>query len=113
MGGCLSSSSNCEPTIGSSYTWVWTNLQHFIRCFSTCKVVWVIIGNFPTYNYLDFVAMVVSLLDEWNKQVPCKHLYYVLQHVMFCGEFEDFIHFLTWNTCDVIQHLLAYAIISH
>jgi hypothetical protein len=40
-----------------------------------------------------------------GKWVPCKHMYYVLQHVMFCGEFEIFIYFQTWN-CDDVYCLL-------
>jgi hypothetical protein len=32
-------------------------------------------------------------------------LYYVLQHVMFCEEFEIFIHFPNWS-CDEVHHLL-------
>ncbi len=45
--------------------------------------------------------------------MPYKHQYYVLQHVMFCGEFEDFVHLPNWNACDVIQRLLACVISSH
>jgi hypothetical protein len=41
--------------------------------------------------------------------VPYKHLYYELQDVMFCGEFEIFIHFPIWS-CDEVYHLLDHAI---
>jgi hypothetical protein len=37
--------------------------------------------------------------------VPCKLMYYVLQHAMFCGQFEIFIDFPTWS-CDEVCHLL-------
>ncbi len=37
--------------------------------------------------------------------MTCKYLYYVLQHMMFCGKFENFIHFPTWSY-DVICRLL-------
>jgi hypothetical protein len=39
--------------------------------------------------------------------VPYKHL----QDVMFCGEFEIFIHFPTWS-CLEVCHLLDHVITS-
>jgi hypothetical protein len=67
----------------------------------------VTMGNFLTCICLDFVTMTFNSLSRWRKWVPCKHMYYVLQHVMFCGEFEDFIHFPTWS-CDEVLHLLVH-----
>jgi hypothetical protein len=55
--------------------------------------------------------MVASLLDQQGKWVPYKHLYYELQDVMFCGEFEIFIHFPTWS-CLKVCHLLDRVIAS-
>jgi hypothetical protein len=69
----------------------------------------VIIEFFWTCICLGFVSVVASLLGQWGKWVPYKHLYYELQDVMFFGEFEIFIHFPTW-TCDEICHLLDCAI---
>ncbi len=43
--------------------------------------------------------------------MPCKHIYYESQHVMFCGEFEIFIHFPT-RSYDEVHHLLFRAIAS-
>jgi hypothetical protein len=43
--------------------------------------------------------------------VPCKHIYYVLHHVIFCGKFEIFIHFPTWSD-DEVCHLLVHSMIS-
>ncbi len=40
---------------------------------------------------MDFVTMVSSSLGKQGKWVPCKHMYYVLQHVMFCAQVEIFI----------------------
>jgi hypothetical protein len=65
----------------------------------------VIIGNFFACTCLDFVTMISSLLGQRRKWVPCEHMYYVLQHVIFCGQFESFIDFPTWS-CDEIRHLL-------
>jgi hypothetical protein len=65
----------------------------------------ITIKNFPTCICLDFVAMIFSSLGQQREWVPCKHIYYVLQHVMFCGQFESFIHFPTWS-CDEVHHLL-------
>jgi hypothetical protein len=55
----------------------------------------ITIGTFTTCTCMDFVTMISSSLGKQGKWVLCKHMYYVLQHVMFCGEFEIFIHFLT------------------
>ncbi len=55
--------------------------------------------------------MVASLLGQRRKWVPYKLLYYELQDVMFCGEFEIFIHFPTWSY-DEVCHLLDRAITS-
>jgi hypothetical protein len=41
---------------------------------------------------MDFVTMVSGSLRKQGKWVPCEHMYYVLQHVMFCGQFDIFIH---------------------
>jgi len=65
----------------------------------------VTIGNFLACISLDFVTMISNSLRWWGKWVPYKHMYYVLQHVMFCGQFESFIHFPTWS-CDEVRHLL-------
>jgi hypothetical protein len=67
----------------------------------------ITIGNFPTCICLDFVIMISSLLG-WarGKWAPCKHMYCVLYYVMFCGEFEIFIHFPTWS-CDEAHCLLT------
>jgi len=69
------------------------------------KCYGIIIGNFSIYTCLDFVAMISNSLGWQGKWVPCKHMYYVLQHVMFWGQFESFIHFPTWN-CDEVCRLL-------
>jgi hypothetical protein len=69
----------------------------------------VTIENCWTYICLGFVNVVASSLGQWRKWVHYKHLYYELQDVMFCGEFEIFIHFPTWN-CDEVCHLLDCAI---
>jgi hypothetical protein len=65
----------------------------------------ITIGKFPTCICLDFVGMVANSLGRSMKRVPCKHLYYVLQHVMFFEEFKNFIHFPPWS-CDGVCHLL-------
>jgi hypothetical protein len=57
----------------------------------------VIIGNFPTCTCIDFVLMMTGSLSACGKWVHCKHLDYILQHVMVCGLMEMFIHHLTCN----------------
>ncbi len=65
----------------------------------------VIIRNILAYTCLDFVSMISNLLGWRRKWVPYKHMYYVLQHVMFCGQFKSFIYFPTWS-CDEVGQLL-------
>ncbi len=65
----------------------------------------ITIRNFPACTCLDFVAMISNSSGWPKKWVPCKHMYCVLQHVMFCGQFKSFIHFLTSN-CDEVRRLL-------
>ncbi len=55
--------------------------------------------------------MAANLLGQGRKWVPYKLLFYELQDVMFCGEFEIFIQFPTWS-CDEVCHLLDRAIAS-
>jgi hypothetical protein len=43
----------------------------------------VTIGNLLACTYMDIVTMVLGSLGKQGKWVPCKHMYYVLQHVMF------------------------------
>jgi hypothetical protein len=45
----------------------------------------ITIGNFLACTCLDFVAMMFNSLHWQGKWVHYKHMYYVLQHVMFCG----------------------------
>jgi hypothetical protein len=65
----------------------------------------ITIGNFLACTCLDFITMTSSVLGHRKKWVPCKHMHYVLQHVMFCGQFESFIHFPTLS-CDEVHRLL-------
>jgi hypothetical protein len=65
----------------------------------------VTIGYFQNCICLDFLGIVVSLLGQQGKWMPCKYLYYILQLMMFCGKFENFIHFPTWSY-GAICHLL-------
>jgi len=48
----------------------------------------ITIEYFQTCIFLGFVSMVASLLGQWKKWVPYKHLYYVLQIVMFLGNLK-------------------------
>jgi hypothetical protein len=41
--------------------------------------------------------------------MQCKHIYYILQHVMHCGQLEEFIHCPSWNWNEVqclINHVM-------
>jgi len=71
----------------------------------TIKHYAVMIGNFPTCICIDFITMMASSLGGHGKWVHYKHLYYILQNVMYCGQTKDFIHFPTWSW-DEVQHLM-------
>jgi hypothetical protein len=45
--------------------------------------------------------MMASSLGGHGKWAHYKHLYFILQDVMHCGQIEDFIHFLTWSWNEV------------
>jgi hypothetical protein len=57
----------------------------FLGLIENCKQYDIIIGNFPTCICINFVSMMTSSLGYDGK---CKHLYYILQNVMFCGLVE-------------------------
>jgi hypothetical protein len=45
----------------------------------------VTIGNFPSCNCVDFIQMMAGSLGSQGNWVHCKHLYFILQNVMYCG----------------------------
>jgi hypothetical protein len=51
--------------------------------------------------------MPTASLGKHGAWVQCKHLYHILQY-MYCGQFEDFIHYPMWSW-DEVQRLLACA----
>ncbi len=56
--------------------------------FSTSNIInqyEMIIENFSTHTCMAFIKMIASSLGEQGKWVHYKHVYYILQHVMFCG----------------------------
>jgi hypothetical protein len=57
--------------------------------------------NFHACTCMDFVLLMTGSLGACGKWVHCKHLYYILQHVMLCGLMETFIHHLTWSWNEV------------
>ncbi len=63
------------------------------------------IENFPRCSCVYFVTMLVGSLGGRGVYVQCKHVYHVLQPIMFCGLMEEFIHHCTWNW-DEVQRLL-------
>jgi hypothetical protein len=52
--------------------------------------------------------MMSMSLDERGPWVHCKHMYYILQYVMFCGIRKSFIHYPSWNWNEV-HRLLGHA----
>ncbi len=66
------------------------------------------IENFPRFSCVYFVTMLVGFLGGHGVYVQCKHVYHVLQPIMFCGLMEEFVHHCTWNW-DEVQCLLKYS----
>jgi hypothetical protein len=48
--------------------------------------------------------MLAESLGAHGAYVKCKHVYHILQTIMFYGLTEEFIHYCTWSW-DEIQHL--------
>ncbi len=61
------------------------------------------IGNFFPCICVDFITTMANSLGGHGKWAHCKHLYFVLLNVMYCGQTKKFIHFLTWNQNEM-QH---------
>jgi hypothetical protein len=49
--------------------------------------------------------MLASSLSGRGAYMQCKHVYHILQMIMFYGLMEDFIHYCTWSW-DEVQRLL-------
>jgi hypothetical protein len=65
----------------------------------------VTIGNFLGCSCVYFVKMLVGSLGARGVYVHCKHVYHILQMIMFCRLMKKFIHHYTWSW-DEIQCLL-------
>jgi hypothetical protein len=52
--------------------------------------------------------MMASSLGGRGKWVHCKHIYFILQNVMYYGQMEIFIHLSTWSWNEV-QPLMSHA----
>jgi len=61
----------------------------------------MIIGNFLGCSCVYFVTMLVGSLGGCGVYVKCKHVYCILQTIMFCGLTENFIHHCTWSWDEV------------
>jgi hypothetical protein len=61
----------------------------------------VAIGNFLGCSCVYFVKMLASFLGGCGVYVHCKHVYHVMQMIMFCGFTEEFIHSGTWSWDEV------------
>jgi hypothetical protein len=80
------------PTLG--YGWIYHIISSSIENYIQYEVM---VGKFLACICVKFVLMMIGSLSGCGKWVHCKHLYYILQNVMFCGLMEMFIHHLTWS----------------
>jgi hypothetical protein len=81
-----------------SYGWIYRVISSLIE---NCKQYEVMIDNFLTCTCIDFVSMFIGSLGGYGKWVHCKHLYYILQILMFYGLMETFIHHPIWSWDEV------------
>ncbi len=75
---------------------------------SNHKRFYVTIGNYPFCYCIFFVIMSTIFLGGCETWVQCKHMYHILQNIMYCGQSKKFIHFPIWSW-DKIQWLLTCA----
>jgi hypothetical protein len=68
----------------------------------------VTIENYVSCSCIYFVVMLTIPLGEHGAWVQCKHIYHILQNIMYCGKTKKFIHYPTWSL-DEVQHLLVQA----
>jgi len=52
--------------------------------------------------------MLAGSLGGHGVYVQCKHVYHVLQTIMFYGLMKEFIHHYTWSW-DEVHHLLKHS----
>jgi hypothetical protein len=109
MGGWSIPWSDYQPTIGSSFSWIWMNLQDFVWRNLKQKVVWSYNWDFLACIYLNLVTMISNSLGWCRKWVPCKLTYLYCNMSCFVESFEIFIHFPTWS-CKEIHRLLPHFI---
>ncbi len=83
------------------YGWIY-NIFCGHKCFD------VTIGNYSCCFCIYFIIMSITSLGGCGAWVQCKHLYHILQTIMYCGQSEKFMHYPTWNW-DKVQWLLACA----
>jgi hypothetical protein len=57
----------------------------------------IMINDYSAYSYMDFPSMMFASLNGRTLWVQGKHLYYILQYVMFCGIKEPFVHYPSWS----------------
>jgi hypothetical protein len=55
----------------------------------------ITIGNFLGCSCVYFVTMLATSLGGHGAYVQCKHVYHVLQMIMFSGFIKKFIHYCT------------------
>ncbi len=63
------------------------------------------IKNYLGCSCVYFVTMLEGFLGGCGVFMQCKHVYHVLQTIMFCGLTKEFIHHYTWSW-DEVQRLL-------
>jgi hypothetical protein len=68
----------------------------------------VTIENYVGCSSIYFVVMLTISLGGHGAWVECKHLYYILQNMMYYGKTKKFIHYPRCSL-DEVQHLLVQA----
>jgi type III secretory pathway component EscU len=91
--------------------WIGFKLAFLVICFPyyVLGLISVLVNFHACDNYcIYFIVTLIISLGIHGAWVQCKHLYHILQNIMYYGQFEEFIHYPTWNW-DEVQRLLARA----
>jgi hypothetical protein len=75
--------------------------------FSDHKCFDVTIGNYLGCSRIYFVVILATFLGGRGAWVQCRHLYHILQNIMYYGWTKKFIHYPMW-IWDMFHHLLAH-----
>jgi len=73
----------------------------------------VTIGNYLGCSCIYFVIMSASSLGGHGAWVQCKHMYYILQNIIYCGQAKKIIHYPMWSWDKLLRFNIHWHKIKH